>query len=754
MAKLSLKYRIAAIIFLLEGVMMAAVLSMTLTHTLQSNKEQLNVNEQVLMNLLGDLSRIALITAEYDELQPYIEKVVADPNVVHVYLANDKNRIVVSNRLSHIGKELPELVSNESSIWREHIIQNDSAVLGKLVINFSHQNLLESNASALNLGISIALSGMALIAIIGIIIGHLLTRRLEKLTLTAMKISDGNFNVKTNLHGTDEVSIVGEAFDQMAENIHHQVTELQKAHDELEQRVAERTEELAEARDIAIQASKSKSVFLANMSHEIRTPLTAIIGFSESLLDTSQTMSERLDSINTVIKSGKHLLQIINDILDLSKIEAEKLEFEYLDISPFELFHDVTSLISLLAEEKGLFFEVDYDFPMPATINTDPVRCKQIIINLCNNAIKFTHKGGVHVKVSCDYDNQLLEIKVIDTGIGLDNKQIAKIFDPFTQADTSTTRQYGGTGLGLHLSRRLATRLGGNIRVESTLDVGSCFTLTIATGKIDKNNLVTTLPEIEQQQNPITYGDVHQAAKGNVLVAEDNVDNQRLVSMYLKKIGAAVTVANNGKEAFDFANKREFDLILMDVQMPVMNGLDATSKLREFGYHRPIVALTANAMKEDVEDCLAAGCNDFIAKPINQKQFLDCVMTYLKPGDIEDDVTTPIISNLLAEEPELFELISRFISQLPGKIARIRENYESHKWDKLRQNVHDLKGVSGNYGFNQLFKTVQTMEFEILKEDYTGIQQKIEELEKLCKRIEAGIRKSSGEIVPIGSKKN
>ena len=731
--------------------MMAAVLSMTLTHTLDTNKQQLNVNEQVLINLLGDLSRIALITAEYDELQPYIERVVADPNVVHVYLANNKNRIVVSNKLSLIGKELPSFKSNESSIWRERIIKNDSATLGKLVINFSHKNLLENNTTALNLGISIALSGMALIAIIGIIIGHLLTRRLDKLTDTALQISAGNFDVKTDLHGTDEVSIVGEAFDQMAENIHQQVTELQKAHNELEQRVAERTEELAEARDIAIQANKSKSIFLANMSHEIRTPLTAIIGFSESLLDTSQTMSERVASINTVIKSGKHLLQIINDILDLSKIEADKLEFEHLDVSPFELFYDVSSLISLLAEEKGLFFEIDYDYPLPVTINTDPVRYKQIIINLCNNAIKFTHKGGVRVKVSCDIEKEIFEVKIIDTGIGLKDKQITKIFEPFTQADTSTTRQFGGTGLGLHLSKQLAKHLGGSIKVESTLDVGSCFTLTVATGKIDHSSLVTSLPDIEQRKSELSFDAINQAVEGSVLLAEDNIDNQRLVSIYLKKVGADITLANNGKEAFEHASQKDFDLILMDIQMPILNGLDATKKLRNLGYTKPIVALTANAMKEDVDDCLNAGFSDFIAKPINQRQFIDCILAYLKPTESQSNTDAPIVSSLLSEEPELYELINRFISQLPKKIETIKTNYAGKNWDDLRQNVHDLKGVSGNYGFNELFKTVQSMEFEILKENYTGIGKKIDEIERLRQRIDAGLVRPSDDALSSGN---
>ena len=266
--------------------------------------------------------------------------------------------------------------------------------------------------------------------------------------------------------------------------------------------VTQRKKALADARSAKLEkmaaeaANTAKSTFLANMSHEIRTPLTAIIGFSETLLDTSQTMSERVESINTVIRSGKHLMQIINDILDLSKVEADKLDIEQLSVSPFEIRADVHSLVSLMAENKGLFFEVEYDFPMPEMIVTDPVRLKQIIINLCNNAVKFTQKGGVHVKVS--FNNNLLTVNIVDTGIGLNQEQMEKIFSPFTQADTSTTRQYGGTGLGLHLSKQLAKKLGGDITVESTPEVGSCFSLTVTTGDIDENKLLSYMPVIKQ----------------------------------------------------------------------------------------------------------------------------------------------------------------------------------------------------------------------------------------------------------------
>ena len=507
--------------------------------------------------------------------------------------------------------------------------------------------------------------------------------------------------------------------------------------------ITQRKKALAEARTAQLEkvaaesANTAKSTFLANMSHEIRTPLTAIIGFSESLLDTSQTMPERVESINTIIRSGKHLMQIINDILDLSKIEADKIEVEQLNVSPFEILSDVHSFISLLAENKGLFFDIDYDFPIPKMIVTDPVRLKQVVINLCSNAIKFTEKGGVHVKVS--FNNDLLVIDVIDTGIGLNEEQILKIFNPFTQADTSTTRQYGGTGLGLHLSKQLAIRLGGDITVKSTIGVGSCFSLTITTGEIDKDKLLLYLPVVKQESTQAIIDGAGAKVSGLVLLAEDNSDNQRLVSMYLKKIGADVVVVNNGKEAIEKTRENEFDLILMDMQMPVMNGIDATTRLREMSYKKPIVALTANAMKEDVDACYQAGCDDFIQKPISQQKFKDTVMQFLKPVDESQENHTPLTSTLLIDEPDMIDLIERFVNKLPLYISNIVKSSEAGNWDEVSKYSHDLKGTSGNFGYSELYQLMQDIEFELTKENYTNIELMVNKLHNIHKRIQAGL---------------
>lgn len=489
----------------------------------------------------------------------------------------------------------------------------------------------------------------------------------------------------------------------------------------------------------AEDANIAKSTFLANMSHEIRTPLTAIIGFSELLLDTSLSMSERIELINSVIQSGKHLMQIINDILDLSKVEADKLEIEELKVSPFELLNDVYSLVSLMAENKGLYFNIDYNYPVPELIVTDPVRLKQIIINLCNNAVKFTQDGGVNVKVSFDADNNLLSISVIDTGVGLTAEQIKKMFTPFTQADASTTRKYGGTGLGLYISQQLAKKLGGDIKIESTPDVGSCFTINVTTGNVNKEKLLTSMPALQTISTQPIINSVKSKVTGKVLLVEDNVNNQRLVTMYLKKLGADVVVANNGKEAIDKAESNVFDLVLMDVQMPVMNGIDATIYLRKNNYTKPIVALTANAMKEDVEICYKAGCDDFIQKPISQQSFLVSITKFLKPDESLDEILQPLTSSLLEKEPGMIDLIEKYVGKLPLYISNIIDSDKNEKWDEFRQHIHDMKGTSGNYGFAELYKLMQDIEFELAKENYDGVHSMVTKIDGIYKRIQAGL---------------
>lgn len=395
-------------------------------------------------------------------------------------------------------------------------------------------------------------------------------------------------------------------------------------------------QELMKAKDEAEAGNKAKSEFLANMSHEIRTPMTAILGFSEVLQESTDD-PEHLDAIATIRKNGEYLIEIINDILDLSKIEAGQLEIEQIQCSPCHVLAEVASLMRVPARTKNLQLQIEYQGPIPETIYSDPTRLRQILINLVGNAIKFTETGEIRLVarlLNVEEGNPKLAFDVVDSGIGMTEDQIARLFRPFQQADMSTTRKFGGTGLGLIISKRLAEQLGGDITVRSRPQKGSTFTVTIATGSLDGVRMGDSSSEAQLSESAEKRLNVSTVKlECRVLLVEDGIDNQRLITLLLQKAGAEVTVAENGKVAHDLALEAQaesnpFDVILMDMQMPVMDGYEATRKLRATGYRGPIIAATAHAMSTDHAECLKAGCNSYLTKPIDREKLIQTVARF------------------------------------------------------------------------------------------------------------------------------
>ena len=402
--------------------------------------------------------------------------------------------------------------------------------------------------------------------------------------------------------------------------------------------------QLAKAKDAAEAASRAKSAFLANMSHEIRTPMTAILGFSDILLGDA-TKQEAAEAAGIIKRNGEYLLAIINNILDLSKIETGKFETKPAACSPGQIAADVLSTMKVNADAKGLSLSLEHDGDIPEYIHTDPVSLRQILVNIIGNAVKFTEVGGVCVvmRVLAGADNRsLLNFDVVDTGLGMSQEQIDMLFQPFSQVDSSMRRRFGGTGLGLAISRRLALMLGGDIAAESAPGKGSRFSVTIDAGPLDGVKLLEHPSAIVEPTAP----DDEIRLDCHVLLAEDGPDNQRLIAFMLRKAGAHVTVAENGREAQNLAlearqNNTPFDIILMDMQMPVMDGYQATKNLRNAGYDKPIVALTAHAMLDDYKTCISHGCDGYLTKPINRGDLLKALHKYApKMNPVADRTAT------------------------------------------------------------------------------------------------------------------
>ena len=393
-----------------------------------------------------------------------------------------------------------------------------------------------------------------------------------------------------------------------------------------------KSKELAKAKKIAESANYAKSQFLANMSHEIRTPLGAILGFGELLKNSDLKKSERENYTEIINSNGRQLSLLIEDILDLSKIESGHLSIDESEISLKDLLVDLKNTFSIKANDNQLSFEIEFIDPISKMIVSDRLRLNQVLINIVGNAVKFTDEGQVKISIGlqkqADTPNgKVLYFEVSDTGIGIPEESQKRLFKPFSQADGSTTRRFGGTGLGLVLSRELAKALGGGLELkESVANKGSTFTFTLAYNPVGD----VMIRDLTSDKNLTDRGEDEEILKRDlkgleVLVVDDTVENLRLVTLFLNQYGVEVDTASNGKQAIERTLNKKYDLVFMDIQMPIMDGYDATRKIRKSDTDIPIVALTANAFKEERDKSLAVGCNGHLTKPVNQKKLVSAL---------------------------------------------------------------------------------------------------------------------------------
>ncbi len=670
----------------------------------------------------------------------------------------------------HVAGNSINLPGQSASLIHTHLYydplddQRHILVLARL----SHSLIEEVS---LGFGKRLALGVIVTVILISIsmaLLARRLTRPIKQLTSAADQIARGEGGVLPATDREDELGVLATSFQTMLNHQNSSKLELEELTHELEEQVEKRTKALAQAE----AANLAKSEFLANMSHEIRTPMNAIIGMSQLALEGTLAPRER-NFITKVHHSSESLLGIINDILDFSKIEADKLEIEVIDFSLQSLIDNIKSLMGLKAAEKGLELKVEVDPEVPPVLKGDPLRIGQILTNLTNNGVKFTRQGCITIRIQAEKrkDKYMLTCCVSDTGIGMAPEQVEKLFHAFTQAESSVTRKFGGTGLGLVICKKLTKLMGGTIWVESEEGKGSRFYFTL---QLKEGNADHLHQEAGNNETAIAH-----LRGARVLLVEDNDLNQELASELLRGNGLYVTTAWNGQEALEILDTQTFDGILMDVQMPVMDGYRATRAIRKQDKFKtiPILAMTANVMTGDRDKAETAGMNDHIGKPLNVNQMFNTMAQWITPAQRENHLSTEkpvkeqqpdlplkeswdkeLIGIDTAKGLEITEqnlaLYQRLLILFHSGHGNFAELFKAAQDGSDPQaairTAHTLKGVAGNIGADKVLQAALVLESACRQKKSaadieTALQDVLTELDPVIEGLERFIALSNNE---------
>lgn len=683
------------------------------------------IGQEIDTNMLQQISQLT-------ELQ--ITLVVASDNSIAHQLAvsdfvNEFEQLRSTSQLPNadtINNELKTLPLGEHTIAMHPFeISNNDTFKYLFVLHKDADAVLTPLNDFIKEIIPFFLLGVFLAILGSLAIARGITKPVAELLKSARRIAGGDYSQQITVSDDGELGQLASEFGSM-----------QHAVMERENKITQQAQELAKAsqakyeaaiakqeREIAEAATQAKTQFLANMSHEIRTPLNSIIGYSEMLEDGALANEEKHSAANTINVCGKHLLSIVNNVLDVSKIEANKIELEWLSTPLVSFTQEIKTIVEQAAKSKGIEIKLAYHLPLPSHFTVDPTRLKQALVNLCNNAIKFTETGSVTLDLRFSPEQQQLSFTVVDTGIGMTPEQQDKLFGAFAQADQSTTRQHGGTGLGLFISKELTELMGGSISVSSEKDVGSQFVVCLPFKSGESTQLLETKEALESaaetaEKSQITIPQLN----GSILCADDNADNLRLAEYLIGKTGADLTLVSDGEQAFESAMIEDFDLILMDMQMPVMSGVEATELLKGAGCPSAIVMLTANVDTQSREEIEASGADGYFSKPIDTQKFYQMLSQYLLSGENKQTVSI--------DDAELRQLKQEFLNGLNEYIAQTTAALQNENWQELKSICHQLKGNAGIYGFQVLADKAKDIESQLTEEtvDLERIRLDIESL--------------------------
>lgn len=657
--------------------------------------------------------------------------------------------------------DTPQALFNPDQIDVLQALKTKSGqAVGYLSISYTLESLNEHISMQFYDTIYSLLLCLLLAIIASIVFSSWIVKPLRELMDKANRIIQGE-NIPLTLERKDELGSLALSLNTMLRYINTRDDNLRNLAASLEQKVVLRTEELGAALENAEAATQAKAAFLASMTHELRTPMNGVIGTASLLADTELTADQR-EKLNIIQSCGGHLLTVINDILDVSKIEASKMELEYAPLDLHQLIKSALNIVSPMTSAKDLIIDSFVDEHVPPFIEGDVVRLRQVLVNLMSNAIKFTDNGGIYISVKSPRENTL-EVAIRDTGIGISEESQKKLFNAFTQADSSMTRKYGGTGLGLTICKKLIELMGGEIIVTSVVGEGSTFSFTIPVKAID------SMPKelIDQYEVQPSRLGVDKPMK--ILLAEDNLVNQMVAKGFLQKLGYKPDVASNGLEALAALKQKDYDLIFMDMMMPEMDGLEATKIIcsQMPVQSRPwIVAMTANAMEEHKKQCVEAGMNDFLTKPFTVEGLASVLRAAPCVIKADGEQEAPVVIEAKAEAPALKKenhdykaidkqkifdnfkddidlvpfAIEAFMKDYPLRIADMEQSIKNDNASQLALAAHTLRGAVSNFYAPEAVGYAYTLEKSAKDNDLTEANQNFDnlkaELEKVHQDLE------------------